>query len=100
MLVLHYTGMSSAAAALARLRDAAAKVSAHYLVDEDGSIYALVEEQKSFGDALDCARTKVKSAGDPTWLAYTFYGNDAARVRNGAVAAPPPAPANSKPQSN
>ncbi len=45
MLVLHYTGMPSAAAALARLCDAAAKVSAHYLVDEDGAIYALVDEQ-------------------------------------------------------
>jgi N-acetylmuramoyl-L-alanine amidase len=45
MLVLHYTGMQSAEAALERLCDAAAKVSAHYLVDEDGTIYALVEEQ-------------------------------------------------------
>lgn len=44
MLVLHYTGMSSAAAALARLRDPAAKVSAHYLLDEDGSVTALVPE--------------------------------------------------------
>ena len=43
-LVLHYTGMQSAAAALARLCDPAAKVSAHYLVDEDGAVYALVEE--------------------------------------------------------
>ena len=45
MLVLHYTGMQSAAAALARLCDPAAKVSAHYLVDEDGAVHALVEEQ-------------------------------------------------------
>jgi N-acetylmuramoyl-L-alanine amidase len=45
MLVLHYTGMQSAAAALNRLCDAAAKVSAHYLVDEDGTIYTLVEER-------------------------------------------------------
>ena len=44
MLVLHYTGMQSAAAALARLRDPAAKVSAHYLVDEDGSWSQLVPE--------------------------------------------------------
>ncbi len=45
MLVLHYTGMKTADAALARLRDPAAKVSAHYLVDEDGTVVALVAEQ-------------------------------------------------------
>jgi N-acetylmuramoyl-L-alanine amidase len=44
MLVLHYTGMTSAAAALERLCDPAAKVSAHYTVDEDGTVYAHVPE--------------------------------------------------------
>jgi len=44
MLVLHYTGMASAAAALDRLCDPAAKVSAHYVVDEEGMVYALVPE--------------------------------------------------------
>ncbi|MBV9860902.1 MAG: N-acetylmuramoyl-L-alanine amidase [Alphaproteobacteria bacterium] len=44
MLVLHYTGMSSAAAALDRLCDAAAQVSAHYLVEEDGTVWRLVPE--------------------------------------------------------
>jgi N-acetylmuramoyl-L-alanine amidase len=43
-LVLHYTGMQTAAAAVARLCDPAAKVSSHYVVDEDGTVYALVEE--------------------------------------------------------
>ena len=46
MLVLHYTGMESAAAALNRLCDPAAKVSAHYLIDEDGSVTALVDEER------------------------------------------------------
>jgi N-acetylmuramoyl-L-alanine amidase len=46
MIVLHYTGMESAEAAVARLRDAEAKVSAHYVVDEDGSILQLVDEDK------------------------------------------------------
>jgi len=46
MLVLHYTGMESAEAALARLRDPAARVSAHYLIDEDGALWQLVEEDK------------------------------------------------------
>jgi N-acetylmuramoyl-L-alanine amidase len=44
MLVLHYTGMKTAAEALARLCDPAAQVSAHYVVDEDGSVHALVPE--------------------------------------------------------
>ena len=46
MIVLHYTGMTSAAAALERLCDSAAKVSAHYLVDEDGAVHQLVAEGK------------------------------------------------------
>jgi N-acetylmuramoyl-L-alanine amidase len=45
-LILHYTGMPSAAAALARLRDSAAKVSAHYLIDEDGDVVQLVPEER------------------------------------------------------
>jgi N-acetylmuramoyl-L-alanine amidase len=46
MLVLHYTGMETAGAALARLCDPAAKVSAHYMIDEDGTTYALVPEER------------------------------------------------------
>jgi len=46
MLVLHYTDMESAAASLARLCDPAAEVSAHYLIDEDGTIHRLVAEEK------------------------------------------------------
>ena len=45
-LILHYTGMPTAAAALQRLRDPAAKVSAHYLIDEDGSVVQLVPEER------------------------------------------------------
>jgi N-acetylmuramoyl-L-alanine amidase len=46
MLILHYTGMPDAASALARLCDPAAQVSAHYTVDEDGTIYAHVPEAR------------------------------------------------------
>ena len=46
MLVLHYTGMESAQAAVARLSDPLSKVSAHYVVDEDGSILRLVAEER------------------------------------------------------
>jgi N-acetylmuramoyl-L-alanine amidase len=44
MLILHYTGMQSAQAAIDRLRDPVAKVSAHYVVDEDGTLFCLVPE--------------------------------------------------------
>jgi N-acetylmuramoyl-L-alanine amidase len=44
ILLLHYTGMQTAAAAIERLCDPDAKVSAHYTVDEDGTIYAHVPE--------------------------------------------------------
>ena len=45
-LVLHYTGMESGAAALARLRDPLSEVSAHYLVFEDGEIVQMVPEAR------------------------------------------------------
>ncbi|MDE2495504.1 MAG: N-acetylmuramoyl-L-alanine amidase [Alphaproteobacteria bacterium] len=46
MLVLHYTGMKTAEEALERLCDPAAKVSAHYTVDRDGTVYAHVPEER------------------------------------------------------
>ncbi len=44
LLVLHYTGMQSAQEAISRLCDPIAKVSAHYVVEEDGTTHALVDE--------------------------------------------------------
>ncbi len=46
MVVLHYTGMADAASAIERLRDPEARVSAHYVVAEDGQILRLVAEDK------------------------------------------------------
>lgn len=46
MVVLHYTGMETAREALDRMCDPAAEVSAHYMIDEDGTITSLVPEQK------------------------------------------------------
>lgn len=46
MLIIHYTGMPSMAEALARMCDPASKVSAHYMIDEDGRIYRLVNESR------------------------------------------------------
>ncbi|MBL8587485.1 MAG: N-acetylmuramoyl-L-alanine amidase, partial [Methylobacteriaceae bacterium] len=45
-IVLHYTGMASGAAAIARLCDPAAEVSAHYVVERDGTILQLVPEAR------------------------------------------------------
>ena len=46
MILLHYTGMESAEAALARLCGPAAKVSSHYFVHEDGRIAQMVPEMR------------------------------------------------------
>ena len=46
MLVLHYTGMVDGPSALARLCDPGAKVSSHYLVEEDGRVFRLVAEAR------------------------------------------------------
>lgn len=45
-IILHYTGMKSGAEALNRLCDPKAQVSAHYMVEEDGRIFRLVDESK------------------------------------------------------
>lgn len=47
MLVLHYTGMQTGEAALARMQEEREpRVSAHYMVEEDGRIFQLVAEEK------------------------------------------------------
>jgi len=46
LVVLHYTGMASAKAALDRLCDPAAEVSSHWLVGRDGRLWRLVDEER------------------------------------------------------
>jgi N-acetylmuramoyl-L-alanine amidase len=46
MLILHYTGMASAQDALDRLCASESRVSAHYLIDEDGTAWRLVPEAR------------------------------------------------------
>jgi N-acetylmuramoyl-L-alanine amidase len=46
MLILHYTGMRTAQHAIDRLRDPVATVSAHYVVDEAGTVFRLVPEER------------------------------------------------------
>jgi len=57
MLILHYTGMVSAAAALDRLCDPEARVSAHYVVEEEGTVWRLVAEER-----------RAWHAGESGWL--------------------------------
>ncbi len=44
LVVLHYTAMATSAEALARLCDPLAEVSAHYLIEADGTVLSLVDE--------------------------------------------------------
>ncbi|MFT7594255.1 MAG: N-acetylmuramoyl-L-alanine amidase [Paracoccaceae bacterium] len=44
LVVLHYTAMQSATAALDRLCDPGGEVSAHYLIGNDGSLWQMVDE--------------------------------------------------------
>lgn len=46
MIILHYTGMRDAKVALDRLCDPASEVSAHYVVEENGDVHQLVDEDK------------------------------------------------------
>lgn len=44
LILLHYTAMQSARAALERLCDPVAEVSSHYLIGRDGTVWQLVQE--------------------------------------------------------
>ena len=46
MVLLHYTGMQSADEALERLSSEEAGVSAHYMIEEDGTVHRLVREDR------------------------------------------------------
>lgn len=56
-LILHYTGMKTAGDALERLCAAESEVSSHYTIDEDGTIYQHVAEDK-----------RARHAGVSMWL--------------------------------
>ena len=58
-VVVHYTGMKSAQDALNKLRDPKEEVSAHYMIDEDGSIVQMVDE-----------RLRAWHAGKSKWKNY------------------------------
>jgi N-acetylmuramoyl-L-alanine amidase len=60
MIVLHYTGMPTGEGALAKMCDPEAKVSAHYMVEEDGRIFSLVPDER-----------RAWHAGKSSWLGET-----------------------------
>jgi N-acetylmuramoyl-L-alanine amidase len=45
-IIIHYTDMETMQASLARLCDPVYEVSSHYAIDEDGTIYQLVDDAK------------------------------------------------------
>ena len=64
-VVLHYTGMETGQAAIDRLRDQDAAVSAHYVVEEDGNVLRLVDEdQRAWHAGVGewCGETDMNSA--------------------------------------
>jgi len=55
LVIIHYTGMADGTSALARLCDPVAKVSAHYVVEEDGRVFALVaEDRRAWHAGVSC----------------------------------------------
>lgn len=46
MIIIHYTDMKTGEEALERLCDPATEVSAHYVIEEDGRLFQLVEDDK------------------------------------------------------
>lgn len=61
-IVLHYTGMQTGQAAIDRLRDPDARVSAHYVVEEDGRVFRLVDEAR-----------RAWHAGQGAWMGETDF---------------------------
>jgi len=60
MLLFHYTGMETPEEAFARLRDPEEKVSAHYVIEENGDVTRMVEESR-----------RAWHAGDSSWQRET-----------------------------
>ena len=45
-LIIHYTGMQSARVSMNKLKNPKSKVSCHYLIDRNGAIFRMVEDNK------------------------------------------------------
>ena len=53
MIIVHYTGMRTAHEAIERLCDPDAKVSAHYVIDENGDVHQLVVREADADGPVD-----------------------------------------------
>jgi N-acetylmuramoyl-L-alanine amidase len=79
MLILHYTGMPTAAGAIDRLCDPATEVSAHYVIEEDGVVWRLVAEDRRAwhaGRAFWAGETDVNSRSIGIELVNPGHGPD------------------------
>jgi N-acetylmuramoyl-L-alanine amidase len=79
MLVLHYTGMETAAIALDRLCDPEKQVGAHYVIEEDGSIWRLVPEDRRAwhaGSSFWAGETDINSRSIGIELVNPGHGPD------------------------
>ncbi len=76
-LILHYTGMPTARAAIDRLRDPAAAVSCHYVVDEDGTVLRLVPEaRRAYHAGVSCWRDNTDMNGRSIGLEIVNPGHE------------------------
>lgn len=77
MLVLHYTGMKTGDEAIARLRDPAARVSSHYVVEEDGRVFRLVpEERRAWHAGVSSWRGRRNVNGDSIGIEIVNPGHE------------------------
>jgi N-acetylmuramoyl-L-alanine amidase len=76
-LILHYTGMATPEAALARLSDPNAEVSSHYVVLEDGGIIQMVkEERRAWHAGAACWRADHDINSASIGIEIVNYGHD------------------------
>lgn len=78
-VVLHYTGMMSAEGWLAAVRDPKTELSAHYLIDEEGTVTQVVPESKRAwhaGQSFWRGVTDMNSASIGIELANPGHDND------------------------
>ena len=76
MIVLHYTGMPDCEGALARLCSPEAKVSAHYCVDEDGTVFRLVDETMRAWHAVNSASVGIEIVNPGHEFGYRAFPDE------------------------
>ena len=86
-IILHYTAMGTENS-LDRLCDPTHEVSCHYLIDQGGLCYQLVDDNKRAWHAATCARSLDRSDSSggllcsPCGLVVRFFGRSAFCIAN------------------